>query len=53
MGGCNLFAEEVSKMFSLPCYMVYHEYIDYDKSTYNKNTRLKQVTYLKFLEGMF
>lgn len=29
-GGCNLVAEEVSKMFNLPCYMVYHEYIDYD-----------------------
>lgn len=30
MGGCNIFAEEVYKMFNLPCYMVYHEYIDYD-----------------------
>lgn len=29
-GGCNLVAEEVSKMFNLPCYMVYHKYIDYD-----------------------
>lgn len=29
-GGCNLVAEEVFNMFHLPCYMVYHKYIDYD-----------------------
>lgn len=29
-GGCNLVAEEVSKLFNLPCYMVYHKYVDYD-----------------------
>lgn len=36
-GGCNLFAEEVSKMFNLPCYMVYHEYIDYDDTGIRKD----------------
>ena len=30
VGGCNLVAEEVSKMFNLPCYMIYHKYVDYD-----------------------
>lgn len=37
-GGCNLVAEEVSKMFNLPCYMVYHKYVDYDDTgTRNDN----------------
>jgi hypothetical protein len=29
-GGCNLFAAAVNQILNLPCYMVYHKFIDYD-----------------------
>ena len=39
-GGCNLVAEEISKMFNLPCYMVYHKYVDYDDTGTRKNEEI-------------